>query len=319
MEENPKNNKSQKEKDLSESFELANLETFTATTIPLAGDIPELEGYDIYGESIQKSGLLGGDHIIYIDFKKRYKLDDKIEEVLHDERYTETAKTKITQKINNLKGKGGILVADVSGHLKTDFSFAARLHDSFLISVLYEIEGNGDVTPNLFRKLNTRLYNSSSFDKFITLIYGEVAETGVVRFISAGHPFPLIFSAESNTLRECRSPEFQNSPPIAAFPSKGLDMEREDGKVAISSRFKVNELSLTSPGDILILYTDGLSEHADNKGKLYFDPVRGGRFQDIVVSQKELPAKKLFKVISEDIFAFSQPEDDLSFVLIKKT
>lgn len=298
--------------------ELANFETLTETTIPLPGDIPELKGFDIYGESMQKRGRLGGDHIIYIDFKKRYKLDDKIEEVHRDNRFTTIAKGEIIKNIDDLKRKGGILVADVSGHLKTDFSFATRLHDAFLISVLYEISGRGEVTPNLFRKLNTRLFNSSSFDKYITLIYGEISESGIFRFISAGHPFPLFFSNKSNTLRECRLPGFSNSPPLAAFPSKGPDMEGDSSSVTFSSHFTVNQLSLSEPGDILLLYTDGLSELKNRKEKLYFDPETGGRFQEIITSRKEYPAKKLFDEIKKDIMNFSKPEDDLSYVLIKK-
>ena len=41
--------------------------------------IPELKGIDIYGETIPLDGLIGGDHIIYVDFKKRYDLEARIQ------------------------------------------------------------------------------------------------------------------------------------------------------------------------------------------------------------------------------------------------
>lgn len=301
-----------------DSIELTNFEAQTVATIPLPGDLPELDGLDIYGESIQKTGRVGGDHIIFVDFKKRYNLGQKKREALKDDRLKESARLQIVQNIEGLKKKGGILIADVAGHFRTDFSFATRLHDAFLIAVLYEIEGRGDITPNLFRKLNTRLYNSSTFDKYITMIYGEISVEGVFKFISAGHPFPLLFKSEHNRLFYLRDPDLKPSPPLAAFPSQGLDMESNVGDVGFYSQFEVNTLHLEQPGDILLLYTDGLSELRNTEGEVYYTPESGGRLQEVFQANKNLAAQELFTVIKEDLLAFAKPDDDVSYVLIKR-
>lgn len=307
-----------KDQEQRDSIELSNFEAQTVAIIPSPGDLPELDGIDIYGESIQKTGRVGGDHIIFVDFKKRYKLDRKKKEVQRDDRLRENARMQIVQNIDELKNKGGVLIADVAGHFRTDFSFATRLHDAFLIAVLYEIEGRGDVTPNLFRKLNTRLYNSSTFDKYITMIYGEISAGGMFKFISAGHPFPLLFKSEQNRFFNFAGPDFKPSPPLAAFPSKGLDMESNIGDVDFYSQFDVNTLQLEQSGDILLLYTDGLSELRNVEGEDYYNPENGGRLQEVVQSNKHLAAKELFAAIKEDLLMFAKPEDDVSYILIKK-
>jgi len=220
-----------------DSLELDNFETLTRETIPRPGEIPKISGFDIYGESIPMGGPVGGDHIIFMDFKNRYNLDEEIKEVSQDERFTSQTKDRIITNLHSLKTKAGLLIADVSGHLKTDFSFASRLHDSFLTGVLYEIEGRGDVTQNLFLKLNTRLYNSSSFDKYITMIYGEISESGAFKFLSAGHPFPLIYSRRQERLQPAVVCGMESSPPLAAFPSSGPDVERNMFRSGFSSPF----------------------------------------------------------------------------------
>ena len=59
--------------------ELNNFQDIARYVTPLPGEIPSLDGVDIYGETIPLNGIVGGDHIVYVDFKKRYDLDARIE------------------------------------------------------------------------------------------------------------------------------------------------------------------------------------------------------------------------------------------------
>ena len=115
-----------------DSRELENFESQTRSAQPRPGEIPEIRGFDICGETFPYRGRTGGDHIIYLDFKKRYDLDGRIRDVLDDERFTAANKRRIVENIRQLKTKGGLMIADVAGHFRTDFSFAVRLHDAFL-------------------------------------------------------------------------------------------------------------------------------------------------------------------------------------------
>jgi len=54
----------------------------------------------------------------------------------------------------------------------------------------------GVTSPSgLFENLNQRFYRTSKVDKFITAVYGEISEDASFRFLLAGHPPPIVFSA----------------------------------------------------------------------------------------------------------------------------
>src|SRR4029079_17207466 len=88
----------------------------------------------------------------------------------------------------------GVALIDVSGHHTTDAMMAAMLHQAFLLGAIYELDQFGQVTRRLFENLNTRFYQSSGAHKYISMIYGEISEEARCRFLSAAHPFPLVFS-----------------------------------------------------------------------------------------------------------------------------
>ena len=119
-------------------------------------------GLDIYGESMPLNGRVRGDHIIYVDFKKRYDLDARIEQAKKDE------DKHIAENLIRYKWLTGIAILDVSGHQITDSMLAGMMHQAFLLGAIYEIDHFGTIAERLFENLNTRFYNSSSVRKFIT-------------------------------------------------------------------------------------------------------------------------------------------------------
>ena len=58
--------------------ELANFEEIAKYLIPQPGDLPRLKGIDIYGGTVPLNGVVGGDHLIYVDFKQRFDLETRI-------------------------------------------------------------------------------------------------------------------------------------------------------------------------------------------------------------------------------------------------
>ena len=59
----------------------------------------------------------------------------------------------------------------------------------------------------------------------------------------------------------------------------------------------------------------GLSDHRDEKGQKYFP----GRLEERLRESKHLSARNIFQRIKDDLIAFnSQPDDDITFVIIKK-
>jgi len=288
--------------------------------IPTSGEIPSLNGYDFYGESFQLNEFLGGDHIIYIDFKKRYDIDSLIKSASESNK-SEIETKEVIRKLEKLKSKSGILIADVSGHDKTDVILTNGFHQAFLTAVTYELKHNGDVTLDLFEILNTRFGNSSNKCKFFTLIYGEFYENGEFRFISAGHPLPLIYSYEQEAVCNLHKSTYASSLPMSVFPSEKQGIEFSQKKTNIFNNFQTNTSRIPKSGDLVILYTDGLSEHVNSKSELYFNPsfdANGGRIQEVINANKDNDAKEMFFSIKEDLLKFGKQKDDISFVIIKK-
>ena len=170
--------------------ELRNFEQIVRAINPTTDKIPRLSGVDIHGEVMPLRGVIGGDHLLYLDFNQRYDLDARIEKARAENR------GEVAEKLRGNKRRAGVLVADVSGHRATDSVIAAMLHQSFLLGTYYELDMFGEITTRLFEHLNTRFFKTVSVSKYFTMIYGEIRDDGRFRFLTAGHQPPMVFSRE---------------------------------------------------------------------------------------------------------------------------
>ena len=287
--------------------ELANFRALMSDVHAIPGEL-SLKNIDIHGATFALDGQLGGDHIIFVDFARRYDLDHLI-----DDAERAGARDRAAH-LREGRRRVGVLLADASGHSTTDAVLTAMLHQAFLTGVLYELEMNGHVTAKLFEILNTRFHQSSSVTKFVTMIYGEISEKGIFRFISAGHPPPMIFSAEFDCFVRIDPARLRTFFPVGMFPNEaGIEARMEPRPRVYKKKYTVNEVNLMAPGDILFLFTDGLSDHAAD-GQTYVP----GRFESVVRACKHLPAREIVAAVRADMEAFAQSADDTSLVVIKR-
>jgi serine phosphatase RsbU (regulator of sigma subunit) len=287
--------------------ELANFRALMAHVHAVPGEL-SLKSIDIHGATFPLDGQLGGDHIIFVDFARRYDLDHLIEDA---ERAG--ARDRAAQ-LREGRRRIGVLLADASGHSTTDAVLTAMLHQAFLTGVLYELEMHGHVTAKLFEILNTRFHQSSSVTKFLTMIYGEISEKGIFRFISAGHPPPMIFSAEFDCFVRIDPARLRTFFPVGMFPNEAGVEERMEPRPRVSKKkYTVNEVNLMAPGDLLFLFTDGLSDHAA-AGQSYVPD----RFEATVRASKHLSAREIVAAVREDMERFAPLTDDTSLVVIKR-
>ena len=244
--------------------ELKNFQEIARNIMPAPGEVPSLQGIEVYGGTIPLNGSVGGDHIIYVDFKKRFDLNARIREATTEGRF------EVVSHLERCRHKAGIAILDVSGHLATDGLLAAMMHQAFLLGSIYELDLYGNITKRLFENLNTRFYHSSSLNKFVTMIYGEISEDTTFRFLSAAHPPPVVFSNQHNRFMEVSQDFCTSFPPIGTLPSLDvIDRGVSQSVLGFKERYQLNEWSLMGTGDILLLYTDGLLEHA-NETEAYF-------------------------------------------------
>jgi serine phosphatase RsbU (regulator of sigma subunit) len=289
--------------------ELKNFQRIAKIIKPNPGEIPSLPGIDIYGEILPLSGEVGGDHLIYIDFDKRFDMEVRIGHAISE------GKVEIAQKLEETRHKAGILLADASGHSITDALLTAMLHQAFLVGASYELTLHGEITTDLFETLNTRFYQSSRIDKFITMIYGEIHQNGEFRFLSAGHPLPVVFSSEFNRLVNINQERMVIFPPVGTLPSAvHMDSRQTSSSFGTKPQYSVNTINIMGVGDVMLLFTDGFEEQM--QGQINFV---SAYLEDCLREIKYGSAKEIAGYLKNNFFSrIATPDDDATVVVVKK-
>lgn len=287
--------------------ELTNFQDIARNLIPQPGDVPRLRNIDVWGGTLSLNGVVGGDHIIYVDFKRRFDLDARIERALA------AGRTELADHLKRCQQMAGVALLDVSGHRVTDALLAAMLHQAFLVGALYELDMSGHITRRLFENLNTRFFQSSGAHKYVSLIYGEIGEDARFRFLSAGHPTPAVFSREHDRFMDVDE-GVRSFPPLGLMPSLDVIDRTAAPATALGfkDRYEMNHWHLMGAGDILLLHTDGLSEHGGAE-----NPYFPRRLEQQLRDLKHLPARGIYEGITQGLIAHGPPSDDVSIVVIK--
>jgi serine phosphatase RsbU (regulator of sigma subunit) len=289
--------------------ELENFEEIARHFVPQQADVPRLSWIDMAGGSLPLKGDVGGDHLVFVDFKKRFDLDARIARAMNEDQL------EIAENLGRCRRSAGIALFDVSGHRRTDALLAAMLHGAFLVGATYELELFGRITPRLVEHLNTECYRSSASNRFVSMIYAEICEDSRFRFLSAGQARPQVFSVRHDCLMDVDPSLCMSFPPLGVQPSAAL-MERGASHAALgfADQYQLNEWFLMGEGDILILSTDGLLEHS-HREDAYFPH----RLEATLRRLKPLTAHEIVAGIKEDVVAFAPPADDISVVIIKRS
>jgi hypothetical protein len=250
-----------------------------------------------------------------VNFQERFDLDVRIAQAAAEGR------EDMVRALQKLRNTGGILVADVAGHEFIDAMRALMLHQAFHTAALYEMDLNGEITVRLFEQVNTRFLKSRTLRtpeaekdsaSFITLIYGEIAHTGRFRFVSAGHPAPLVFSREYDRFVEITPDRLISYPPIGLQPSEDhADAGHYERALGYKKRYTVNDLNLMGHGDILFLYTDGLVDS--------FSGFTVQHFERAVSSARDGSARDVCSAVLDARNRIEEQNDDISLVVIKRS
>lgn len=274
--------------------------------VPSPGDVPQLPGLDIAWASEPLNGILGGDHLMFVDFPRRFDLEARIEEAEMQDRQG------IADRLRRNQRRAGILLADVAGHEATDAMIAAMLHHAFLVGAGYELDHFGEITTNLFEHLKTRFYEATTIQKYFTMIYGEISDHGSFRFLSAGHPLPLVWSRKYRSRVEISRDRFVSYTPMGMFPSNvGVD-DRRRYRGDYQESYTVNEINLLGEGDVLLLLTDGVSEHGSGR----FVEEHLDRCLEVADTEG---ASGVARSILRCLHEVGPAEDDRTFVIIRRT
>jgi phosphoserine phosphatase RsbU/P len=143
-----------------------------------------------------------------------------------------------------------LVVADVSGHGRAVAEFSSTLRSLLRKNI------NQKSQKRLIESLNRGFGEMAQLRRFATtVVITYLASTRRLAISNAGHPRPLLFRAVEKEWSLL--PEFDDERGSANLPL-GLDEE---------TRYFTFELQLAR-GDLVVLYTDALSEAADPSGTL---------------------------------------------------
>ena len=229
---------------------------------------------------------------------------------------------RVADELRDLYTTAGILMVDAQGHDIISAKIASTVHDTFHAFMLSELDRNGKTTPDMFESINLRLAESITARNLLgaesqdvrenaTMLYGEVRPGGHFRFVDFGHPPPLIFSLEQDKLIEvCGSCMVRFLPLGMAIPEDHPDRNRYLSMAPRAHELTsgdISELQLMRPGDILLLYTDGVYDGSDEEIRL--------EIEQVIRDNRDEPAKVICNeilkyAISQDEFLRLRGEDD---------
>ena len=145
-------------------------------------------------------------------------------------------------------------------------------------------------------KSNSLLCRSMDVGKFVTLFYGilNIKEKNFT-YTNAGHCYPLIFNPKG---------EFKK-------------LEKGGLILGVLDNYSYQEEKMIlKPGELLLLYTDGIIEAFNKKD----EPFEEERLIKVVQENFNRDAKEISKQIVDDVIAFQEDvpqSDDLTLVVVK--
>ncbi|MBL7069434.1 MAG: CHASE2 domain-containing protein [Candidatus Omnitrophica bacterium] len=189
-------------------------------------------------------------------------------------------------------GKIGIMIGDVSGK-----GVPAALYMAKAVSIFRLLSQTHLNTKDAVTKLNDALAEESTANLFVTLTYLIYDPNERVLTFSSGGHLPTVLLRKDED--KCRLLEAKEGIPLGLMPSD----------------FNEERLPL-SKGDILVLYTDGVTEALSKKGEEFGQD----RLTEAAIKNRTLGPQDLLSVINKEVFRFSKSapqHDDITIIVME--
>jgi sigma-B regulation protein RsbU (phosphoserine phosphatase) len=188
-------------------------------------------------------------------------------------------------------GKTGIVIADASGKGVPAALFTARMQ------VMIQSEARfGKKMNDMMSSINNYLTRSTSSDHYATCFYGEIDDHRKnFIYCNAGHNYPILVR-KNGSIESLKKGGLL----LGAFPE---------------AKYEMGEITF-NPGDMLVLYTDGLSEAMDNNEVEYGEE----RLTENIVKLRTQPAEIICSMIVKSVKQYASginDFDDMTIVVIR--
>jgi serine phosphatase RsbU (regulator of sigma subunit) len=159
------------------------------------------------------------------------------------------------------------------------------------------IDGEWESPADILSKVNNQLCDGNKMQMFVTAWLGILSlSTGKLDYCNAGHEYPALYrkGKEFTILME------KHSPPLATLE----DIDYKGGSL------------LLKKGDVLFVYTDGVTEANNKKLELY----GMDRMINALNKKPDAPLKEIDEALRDDIKAFAKDEpqfDDITMLSVR--
>jgi len=190
------------------------------------------------------------------------------------------------------QGLMGVLIADVSGKGVPAALFMALSRIVVRVNALW----HRDVAKTI-EASNNIISEDSKAGMFVTLFYGLLSERyRTLTYVNAGHNPPLVYRAADGSMETLR--------PTGIILGARMDRTYRAEKIPIG------------PDDVVVLYTDGVTEAVDHDFQLFGE----ARLEAVVRTHAHKPAAAIMEAVLAAVeeFATGEPQfDDMTVMVIK--
>jgi sigma-B regulation protein RsbU (phosphoserine phosphatase) len=187
----------------------------------------------------------------------------------------------------------GMVIADV-----VDKGVPAALYMALSRTVIRTMALSGRGPSEALRKANDLVLNDSRASMFLTAFYATLnPQDGRLVYANAGHNRPLWYHADTGKCQEL----FAEGSLLAVLEQ--LDLEEKEVQL--------------QEGDILVLYTDGLTDAINPVGEVFGEE----RLWEVVESIPGLNAQEMLESIMEAVAEYSRNTplaDDLTLIVLRR-
>jgi len=180
---------------------------------------------------------------------------------------------------------GALLMANLQANLRSQYALAV------------------DDLPRLLTSVNRLFYENSGDASYATLFFADYDDsTRKLRYANCGHLAPLLLRAGASS---------QGEPPKAEWLTSTCTVMG----LFESWQCEIAEAQL-APGDMLVLYTDGVTEAENAEGEEF----GASRLQDTLVRNSHLPVEPLLQSVVAAVQQFasgSDQQDDITLVIAR--
>ena len=189
----------------------------------------------------------------------------------------------------------GFVVADVTGKGVP----ASLLMATMRATLRANIQNNPNDIVQALRQVNGDIYRDSPVDKFITSIYCNLDyHRHEISYVNSGHNPPYIVRANDNRIEE---------------------LDQGGVMLGIMEEIDLPKATLSiDKGDILMLFSDGVTEATNPSGELFSEE----RFEQWLLDHNQLSAEEMKDALLKTLrdYADGSPQsDDITFIIVKRT